>query len=313
MKAAARPLPRPVRFFFMHLGSLVGVVAYVVVSERAGYSAEGVGRALWIALGVHGAYALVARAAGELKHFDVSFGLLWAVGAVAAAAGVAPVLALYQRYSAVLIFGTLALTAAVPLLLGRSPFTMYFAVRQAPRWQHRTPAFAAINRVMSGFWALVFVAGVLLAAARPADPTFTFVLPNLLVLLVGLPAAIWLPPLYLRLYPPAVPDAAEPLIMGMPLAFDRTAAGDTRAVVQFRVTGPAPGDYWLRVADGRCESFEGTAPAPDLTVTTPDAVWVRIARGELDGGRALADGLYAVDGDLLVLAKLGQWFRTAAR
>ena len=52
----------------------------------------------------------------------------------------------------------------------------------------------------------------------------------------------------------------------------------------------------------------GVTEAPDLTVTTPSAVWVRIAHGELDGGKALADGLYQVQGDFGILTRMKEWF-----
>jgi putative sterol carrier protein len=100
--------------------------------------------------------------------------------------------------------------------------------------------------------------------------------------------------------------------MGMPMTFRAKAASDARAHIQFHVSGAEAGTYWLRIAAGRCESFEGVTDAPDLTVHTPGTVWVRIVHGELDGAKALADGLYRVEGDLLILAKMRDWF-TAAR
>jgi putative sterol carrier protein len=96
--------------------------------------------------------------------------------------------------------------------------------------------------------------------------------------------------------------------MGMPMVFDRNAARDTRASIQFRVSGSEPGDYYLDIARGRCRSFEGVAPAADLTVYTPDTVWMRIARGELDGERALREGLYRAEGDFALLSKIPEWF-----
>jgi hypothetical protein len=223
------------------------------------------------------------------------------------------VLGLFQRYAGALIFTTLTLTALVPLLLGRTPFTVYHALRQTPCWQWRTPSFAAVCRVMAGFWTLVFVAAVALCIARPTDPMFTLVYPNLLVFLIGMPAGRWLPPLWLRRFPPPLPDTAESLIMGMPFALDTAAAKDARAVIQFRVSGEAPGDYWLQVDGGRCESFEGCAQRPDLVVHTPDHVWVGIAHGRLDGAQALLQGKYRAEGDLSMLAKLQEWFRSGTR
>jgi putative sterol carrier protein len=100
--------------------------------------------------------------------------------------------------------------------------------------------------------------------------------------------------------------------MGMPFVFNPGAAGDARAVIQFRVSGDEPGDYWLRVQGGQCESFEGMASAADLTVHTPGDVWVNIAHGRLDGAAALMEARYRVEGDTTVLAKLSDWFRAGS-
>jgi hypothetical protein len=296
------------QFFFMHVGSFVAVLVYFNLCDRAGYSATGVAHALAVALGVMSAYVMLAWSQGELKQFDFSLWSLFAVGTLAARAGVAPVLWLFQRYSPALVFLTLGLTALIPLLLGRETFTYYFARRQVPRWQLKLPEFAAVSRVMTAYWAVLFFTAAAIAGSAPTDWRFTLLYPNLLVFGVGVTAILWLPPLYFKIFPPGLPEDVEPLVMGMPMAFDRRAAGDTRASIQFHVSGAEAGAYHVRIARGRCHSFEGLAPAPDLTVYTPDTVWVRVARGELDGGKALAEGLYRAEGDLAVLAKMGEWF-----
>jgi len=293
----------------MHLGTLLGIVVYIVLGERGGWTTAGVAHALRTALGVHTLYMVVAGWRGELKQFDVGFWLLFATGALAAATGASPVLELFQRHAGALIFTTMALTAAVPLLLGREPFTVYHGLRTTPRWQWETPSFRVITRVMAGFWVFVFAAGAASCVARPHDPLFTFVYPNLLIFLIGLPAGRWLPALWLRFFPAPLPETAGPLIMGLPFVFDPAAAGDARALVQYRVNGPAPGDYWVRVEGGRCESFEGVVDRPDLTIHTPHDVWVDITHGRLDGAQALMEGRYRADGDLSVLRNLPAWFR----
>ena len=295
----------------MHLGSLVAVVVYFHLCGASGYSTEGVRSALLTALVVKTGYMALAYWQGEHKHFDFGIWMMFAVGTVAAYLGIEPVFELFRLYSPAILFATLGLTAIVPLLLGREPFTYYYSRRQLPRWQLKTSDFRAISIVMTLFWAGLFFLGAALCAYSPRDPLFTFLLPNLLVFLVGIPAQWWLPPLYLKLFPPKLPDTAEPLIMAMPMVFNARLAGDARASIQFQVSGAEPGAYWLRVAGGRCESFEGVTDSPDLTVHTPDTVWVRIAHGQLDGAKALAEGLYEVQGDLLILAKMQEWFAAA--
>jgi hypothetical protein len=162
---------------------------------------------------------------------------------------------------------------------------------------------------MTAFWTIIFFAAAAITLMAPTDPMFTVVYPNLLVLLVGIPAQFWVPGVFMKLFPPGLPTSAEALIMGMPLVFDPNAAGDTKAQIQFRVTGEEPGDYYLRIRPGHCESFEGLAEAPDLTVHTPNAVWTGIAHGELDGSKALMDGLYRAEGDYLLLARIPELFK----
>jgi putative sterol carrier protein len=299
---------RAARFFFLHLGGLVAVITYFWVYGASGYSADGLRTALVTALLVQSGYWALAWSRGEHKQFDLGLWLMFAVGTVAAYAGIEPVFQLYRVYSPAILFSTLGVTAAMPLLLGREPFTAHFARRQVPRWQQKTAEFPTINRMMTAFWVLIFFAAAALCVYSPLDPRFTFLLPNALVLGLGIPAQWWLPPLYLKLFPPELPRTSGPLIMGMPMVFNVEAARDARACIQFHVTGPEPGAYWLRIGDGKCESFEGVTKAPDLTVRTPDDVWVRIAHGQLDGTKALAEGLYQAEGDVVVLARMEQWF-----
>jgi hypothetical protein len=285
---------RVLRFFFMYLGPLVTIVVYFAVFGAAGDSMSGVRTALFVALGMQSAYIAAAWLLGEHKQFDFGIWLMFAIGTFAASISFTPLLALYQAYSPALVFVTLGLTAGIPPLCGFEPSTAHFMRRQLPRWQLKLPISMRIGTVIGYFWAALFLVAAGLCAYAPRDPRFTTLYPNLLVVVVGMTAGRWLPPLYLKLFPLALPTSVEPMIMGMPLAFDRRAAGTARASVQFCVSGAEPGNYRVRVGDGRCESFEGIAPAPDLVVHTPDTVWMRIVRGELDGARALAAGCQTI-------------------
>jgi SCP-2 sterol transfer family len=261
-----------------------------------------------VALGVQTGYNAIAYYCGEFKQFDLGLWVFFALGVTAGWMGAGPPIFLFQHYSPALVPATLGLVALLPLLLGREPFTVYFARRQVPRWQQQTSQFAVLNRLMTGYWALIFFIAAILAAQAPTDWRFTALYPNLLIFGVGMTASLWLPNLYLSFFPGELPQSIEPLIMGMPFAFARRVAGDARATIQFRVTGAQPGDYYLRVDAGNCQSFEGLAAAPDLTIRTPDSVWLRIARRELDAAQALEQGLYSAEGDLGVLVSMRRWF-----
>ena len=299
---------RVTRAFFMHLGSFVAVIVYFHLCEQVAYSAIGVRSALLVGLTLTIGYMALAYSQEELKQFDFGLLLMFLWGTLGAYAGMDSVLALFQHHSAAVMFITLGLVALVPLLLGRETFTYYFARRQTPQWQQKLPEFAAINRVMTAYWALLFFLSASLCLWSPRDWHFTVLYPNLLIFIVGIPASLWLPPLYLKLFPSGLPQTIEPLIMGLPLVFDRKAARDTRATIQFCVSGTEAGNYYVQIAHGRCESFVGTAASPDLTIHTQDTVWLRIACGELDGAQALQEGLYRAEGDFAMLMNMKDWF-----
>jgi putative sterol carrier protein len=299
---------RVARFYCMHLSALVTIIIYFVLHARLGELPNGLRSALLVAFIVQTAYIVLARWQGEHKQFDFGLWIMFAIGLAGELLGLAAVHALFKTYSPALVFLTFGLTAVLPPLFGREWFTAYFVRRTVPGWQQKLPVTARVARLMAFFWTAIFFVSAALCAYAPTDFWFTFVVPNSLVFLVGMSANVWLPLLYLRMFPPETPSSAEALILGMPMAFDRRAARGIRAQIQYRVTGTDAARYWVRIENGRCASAEGDAPSPDLVVHTPADVWVRIAHGELDGGEALAAGLYRVEGDGTLLDALRTWF-----
>jgi hypothetical protein len=295
-------------FLFVHVGSFIAVIVYFVLHGVLDPPEEAVRIALPSALLVMSGYVLAAHRRRLLKHFDFGLWTMFALGTVAVLGGWERARFLFAEYSAAILFTTLGLVAAVPLLLGREPFTMFFARRGAPAWQHKTREFLVINRIMTAYFAVLFFTGALLAAWAPQDFMFAFVVPNLLIFVAGLPSQLWMPPLLLKVLPSSPPESVEVAIMGMPMRFDAGAGAGVEATIQFRVSGPDAGSYTLRVADGSCESSEGTAAAPDLTIDTPGSVWLGIARGELDPAQALVEQRYSIEGDSAILLHLGEWF-----
>jgi hypothetical protein len=303
--AEAQPRFEP---FFVHVGSFVAVIVYFTLHGQFSDPAQGVRVALPVALVVMSGYMVAAQRRRLLKHFDFGLWPMFAVGTVTVLGGWEAAQYLFANYSAAILFVTLCLVAAVPPLLGREPFTVFFARRSTPAWQQKTRDFVIINWIITAWFAVIFAIAAALAAWDPHDFLFAFVYPNVLVFVVGLPSQVWIPPLYLKVFGPHPPETVDAAILGMPLIFDAKAAGDARATIQFRVSGDDPGDFWLRVAGGTCEGFEGTAPSADLTIHTPDSVWLAISRGELDGPQALLDHQYSIEGDSSILLRFGEWF-----
>jgi putative sterol carrier protein len=112
-------------------------------------------------------------------------------------------------------------------------------------------------------------------------------------------------------------DPADPglscktLVAGMTTTFDPAAAGELDARIEFRIDGADPGTYHLAMAKGTCRFEEGPAASPALTIEAPSEIWTEIATGRRDGRQALMEGAYRARGDLSILLRMGQLFRSA--
>jgi len=111
--------------------------------------------------------------------------------------------------------------------------------------------------------------------------------------------------------PPDAGLSCKTLVAGMAARFDPAAAGDLDARIEFRIGGADPGTYHLAVARGACRFEEGPATTPALTIEAPSEVWTEIATGRRDGRQALMEGSYRARGDLALLIRMGQLFRSA--
>lgn len=100
------------------------------------------------------------------------------------------------------------------------------------------------------------------------------------------------------------------MIRGMPAAFDARAAGDLRAVIQFRFSGAEPGDYHLRIDNGACTFHEGLEPTANVQILAASEVWLDICYGKTDGAAAFLLGRYRAEGDIWLLMRLGKLFPT---
>ena len=97
-------------------------------------------------------------------------------------------------------------------------------------------------------------------------------------------------------------------IEGMALTFNPATAKGLNATIQFHVTGKESGDWYLAIADGRCQCQRGVIPNPTMTITTPAEVWLAIARQEMKGAVAFIRGKYKVTGRVNLMLKFDSIF-----
>ena len=108
------------------------------------------------------------------------------------------------------------------------------------------------------------------------------------------------------------PKTVLQAIEGMALRLNPDEAKDLNATIQFNVSPSTSletgGDYYLSIADGKCDFSTGTTPDPTLTISTPADVWLKIARKEMSGTIALMTGKYKARGQIGLLMKMGKLF-----
>jgi putative sterol carrier protein len=104
--------------------------------------------------------------------------------------------------------------------------------------------------------------------------------------------------------------SAQAVIERLPDRFRPELAGKVKATVQLDLTGDGGGQWWIRIADGRCAVGTGPAERPDVVLTAAAADYVRIRFGELDPMTATRTKRLAVAGKLGVAIKFSKMFRT---
>src|SRR3990170_486076 len=105
-----------------------------------------------------------------------------------------------------------------------------------------------------------------------------------------------------------LPNSIKEVMDGMPGAFQPDRAAGVNATIQFNFTGGEPGNWTVKVADGKCDVSQGSADSPTVTITSPSDVWLKISRRELDGATAFMSGQFTFTGDMGVLMQMGSWF-----
>lgn len=320
----------------------IGIAAFILIGHMAGFRSHAMRVSILFILAADALAVFFLNRKDQASPIHKGLGLfillfavslwLWPDGA-GRLLGKAPAAGVYL---------VLFLVAALPPLLGREPFTMYFARKTTPRAVWHTDVFLKINHHLTWFWAVLFficaVLGLAPAIMRLSAPLalicFEAVLPLVLMLGLGLPITRKYPGHYQRklgLRPlsqkeegppekktlakaaspgtrPGLAKTCKELLQMMPLGFKADAAEGLNAVYQFEMSGKEDFVAHLIIAEGTCTYQDGPAEDPNVIIRTPADIWLAIATRDLDGQQAFMAGKYTVEGDLGLLLKLKSLF-----
>jgi putative sterol carrier protein len=104
-----------------------------------------------------------------------------------------------------------------------------------------------------------------------------------------------------------MPTASE-VILEMPDHFDAAKAGDMDVAVQFALSGNGGGNWYVRIADGKCDVREGILENPQATINMDAEDYVKMTAGELNAMVGFISGRIKVAGNLSTVMRMQSLF-----
>jgi len=104
-----------------------------------------------------------------------------------------------------------------------------------------------------------------------------------------------------------MPTAAD-IFSNMPSQFDASKAKDANFSVQFDLSGDEGGQWYVKIADGKCDTGQGSIENPKATIRMDATDYVKMTSGELNPMAAFMSGKVKVEGDLNSVMQLQSLF-----
>jgi putative sterol carrier protein len=102
--------------------------------------------------------------------------------------------------------------------------------------------------------------------------------------------------------------SAQEVFDAMPGRINPEYVKGINAQLQFDLSGEGGGQWVVAIADGKLTTEPGTAPNPNVTVSTSANDYLAIINGELNPMNAFMQGKVKVKGDMALVMKLQSLF-----
>jgi putative sterol carrier protein len=108
----------------------------------------------------------------------------------------------------------------------------------------------------------------------------------------------------------AMPSTAEvaQIFPAMCERFLPAKADGVNAIIQFELSGDNGGLYWLRIAEGKCETGQGQAENPKMTLKAAADDYHAVVMGVVNPMQAFMSGKIKVQGDMSLAMKMQTMF-----
>lgn len=85
-------------------------------------------------------------------------------------------------------------------------------------------------------------------------------------------------------------------------------ADGVNALIQFDLSGDNGGLYWVKVADGKAESGNGSVDNPTMTLKATADDWYAVSTGQMNAMQAFMSGKIKIQGDMSIAMKMQTMF-----
>lgn len=103
----------------------------------------------------------------------------------------------------------------------------------------------------------------------------------------------------------AEPMTCKEVFETLPARFNPQGAGTWKATIQFNLSGPGGGNWFISVENGTCNVSEGKTTSPTATVNTSDKVWLGVTvEKKVDPQMAFMTGQLTVQGNIADVMKM---------
>ena len=90
--------------------------------------------------------------------------------------------------------------------------------------------------------------------------------------------------------------------------FNPERAAQTKAVIQFTISGEVAGSCHFMIENAKVEAKEGAPEKADLNVESPFEVWMDVTTGKSDGKWLFMKRKYKATGDMSLLLHMRKLF-----
>lgn len=106
----------------------------------------------------------------------------------------------------------------------------------------------------------------------------------------------------------SVQEVAEIFVKMASERFVPAKAEGIDAIIQFNLSGDNGGQWWLKISNGTCESGQGQAENPKMTLKAAADDWFAVSSGKMNAMQAFMSGKIKIEGDMGMAMKLQTMF-----